>query len=97
MSDPALADRPKAKSIRPLAALWPYLRPYRGVLAAAMVALLLASGAMLALPVALKGLIDRGMAVGNADTINIYFGSQSRTPAVSTSRKAWPISARKRP
>ena len=38
-----------------------------------MVALLLASGAMLALPVALKGLIDRGMAVGNADTINIYF------------------------
>ena len=73
MSDPALADRPKAKSIRPLAALWPYLRPYRGVLAAAMVALLLASGAMLALPVALKGLIDRGMAVGNADTINISF------------------------
>jgi ATP-binding cassette subfamily B protein len=73
VSDPALADRPKAKSIRPLAALWPYLRPYRGVLAAAMVALLLASGAMLALPVALKGLIDRGMAVGNADTINIYF------------------------
>jgi ATP-binding cassette subfamily B protein len=73
VSDPALADRPKAKSIRPLAALWPYLRPYRGVLAAAMVALLLASGAMLALPIALKGLIDRGMAVGNADTINIYF------------------------
>ena len=54
MADPTLADRPKAKSIRPLAALWPFLSPYRKILGAAMVALLLASGAMLALPIALK-------------------------------------------
>ncbi|MFZ9708636.1 MAG: ABC transporter transmembrane domain-containing protein [Steroidobacteraceae bacterium] len=73
MADPALTDRPKAKSLRPLAALWPFLRPYRGVLAAAIVALLLASGAMLGLPIALKGLIDKGMAAGSADTINGYF------------------------
>ncbi|MGA1424048.1 MAG: ABC transporter transmembrane domain-containing protein, partial [Steroidobacteraceae bacterium] len=73
MADPALADRPKAKSIRPLASLWPFLRPYRKILGAAMVALLLASGAMLALPIALKGLIDKGMAAGSAETINIYF------------------------
>jgi ATP-binding cassette, subfamily B, bacterial len=43
------------------------------VLLAAMVALLLASGAMLALPLALKGLIDKGMAAGSAATINGYF------------------------
>jgi len=73
MADPALADRPKAKSLRPLASLWPFLRPYRKILLAAMVALLLASGAMLALPIALKGLIDKGMAAGSAETINIYF------------------------
>jgi ATP-binding cassette subfamily B protein len=73
MADPALADRPKAKSIRPLASLWPFLRPYRKILGAAMVALLLASSAMLALPIALKGLIDKGMAAGSAETINIYF------------------------
>ena len=73
MSDAASADRPKAKSVRPLAALWPFLKPYRGVLAWAMVALLLASGSMLALPVALKQLIDRGMSAGSADTINIHF------------------------
>ena len=73
MSDAASADRPKAKSVRPLASLWPFLKPYRGVLAWAMVALLLASGSMLALPVALKQLIDRGMSAGSADTINIYF------------------------
>lgn len=73
MADPSLADRPKAKSLRPLAALAPFLTPYRGVLAAALVALLLASASMLALPLALRGLIDKGMAVGSADTINIYF------------------------
>lgn len=73
MADAHLADRPKARSVRPLAALWPYLRPYRLVLLAALVALLLASGAMLALPLALKGLIDKGMAAGNAATINSYF------------------------
>ena len=73
MADPSLADRPKASTPRPLLALWPFLKPYRGFLAAALLALLLASGAMLGLPIALKGLIDKGMAVGSADTINIYF------------------------
>ena len=73
MADAHLADRPKARSVKPLAALWPFLRPYRKVLLGAMVALLLASGAMLALPVALKGLIDKGMAAGSAATINGYF------------------------
>jgi ATP-binding cassette, subfamily B, bacterial len=40
-----------------------------------MVALLVASGAMLALPQALQGLIDKGMAAGNAATINGYFAA----------------------
>lgn len=73
MSESTSSERPKARSIRPLRALWPFLRPYRAVLAAGIAALLLASGAMLALPVALKGLIDKGMAVGSAATINGYF------------------------
>ena len=75
MSDASLSERPKSRSVRPLAALWPYLAPYRRVLVAAVVALLLASGAMLALPIALKGLIDKGMAVGSAATINSYFAA----------------------
>ena len=73
MTDPSSSERPKAKSVKPLRALGPFLRPYRWVLVAGMVALLLASGAMLALPVALKGLIDKGMTVGDAATINGYF------------------------
>jgi ATP-binding cassette subfamily B protein len=66
-------ERPRSRSVRPLAALWPFLAPYKGILVAAMVALLVASGAMLALPQALKGLIDKGMAAGSAAIINTYF------------------------
>lgn len=73
MTDASSSERPKAKSVKPLRALGPFLRPYRWVLVAGMVALLLASGAMLALPLALKGLIDKGMTVGDAATINGYF------------------------
>jgi ATP-binding cassette subfamily B protein len=73
MAEPSTSERPKGKSLQPLRALAPFLRPYRKVLLAGIVALLLASGAMLALPAALKGLVDKGMTVGNADTINSYF------------------------
>lgn len=73
MTDGRTEDRPKSKSLKPLRALLPFLRPYRGVMAAALGALLIAAAAMLALPVALKDLIDRGMAAGDASTINQYF------------------------
>ena len=69
MADSSLSERPKAKSVKPLAALWPFLKPYRRVLSWAMVSLLLASGSMLALPVALSQLVDKGMSAGNSETI----------------------------
>ena len=67
-------ERPKARSARPLKALLPFFRPYRGRLVIAMVALLVAAAAMLALPFAVRYLIDGGFAENNADTINRYFG-----------------------
>jgi ATP-binding cassette subfamily B protein len=73
MAEPAAPDRPKSRSLRPLRALLPFLAPYRRVLVLALVALLVAAGAMLALPVALRYLIDEGMAAGSPDTINRYF------------------------
>ena len=73
MSEQA-ADRPKARSIRPLRALLPFFRPYRGTLLLALIALLVAASAMLALPVAARYVIDRGFAASDADTINRYFG-----------------------
>src|SRR6185369_704607 len=66
-------DRPKGRSLQSLKFLWPFLRPYRGILLASIVALLVASAALLVLPAAGQKVIDRGMAAGNAETVNRYF------------------------
>src|SRR5215471_5477798 len=66
-------ERPKGTSLKPLRGLMPFLAPHRRVLAAAIGALLVAAGAQLALPIALRFLIDQGLAVRDAATINTYF------------------------
>lgn len=73
MSAAGSSDRPKADSLRPLRTLWPFIRPYSVTLIAAMSALLLASAAMLAMPVALRFLIDSGFAGQNAAGMERYF------------------------
>ncbi len=73
MPPPLHPDRPKAKSLQPLQAVWPFIRPYYGTLIWAGVFLLIAAGAQLALPVAFKHLIDDGLALRDAGTINRYF------------------------
>ncbi|HKE93463.1 MAG TPA: ABC transporter transmembrane domain-containing protein [Povalibacter sp.] len=67
------ADRPKSRSLKPLRALWPYLRVYKRTLLLALIALLIASAAMLILPVAFRGVIDKGMVVQDRATIDLYF------------------------
>jgi ATP-binding cassette, subfamily B, bacterial len=74
MSDSASVDRPKVRSVRPLRALLPFIRPYRGTLALAIAALLIAACAMLVLPIAVRYVIDRGFAANDTATINRYFG-----------------------
>jgi ATP-binding cassette, subfamily B, bacterial len=66
-------ERPKGRSLKPLRALWPYLKPYKRVLLAALLALMIASAAMLVLPIAFRDVIDQGMAVQDRDTIDKYF------------------------
>jgi ATP-binding cassette subfamily B protein len=66
------ADRPRAKSLAPLRTLWPFIRPYRGMMAAALSALLVATVAMLALPLALRRVIDV-LAAKDAGTTNRIF------------------------
>jgi ATP-binding cassette subfamily B protein len=68
----ANAERPRAKSLNPLRALIPFVRPYKGMLLAALGALLVASVAMLALPLALRQLIDHVVAAKDASTLNRY-------------------------
>ena len=67
-------ERPKGSSLKPLRTLVPYILKYRGTLVAAFVSLLVASAALLALPVALRYLIDNGFAANDVGTINRYFG-----------------------
>jgi len=71
MSSPA--ERPKAKSLNPLLALRPFLRPYWPMMVGAVFALLIAAAAQLALPVALRQLIDHVFAEKNLGTINKWF------------------------
>jgi ATP-binding cassette subfamily B protein len=71
MSSPA--ERPKAKSLNPLLALLPFLRPYRAMIVGGFFALLIAAAAQLALPVALRQLIDHVFAEKNLGVINKWF------------------------
>ena len=58
-------DRPASKQARSLSGLAPFLRPYRGRIALALLTLLLAALATLAFPLALRGLIDAGFDASN--------------------------------
>src|SRR6202166_685743 len=68
----ANADRPRAKNLNPLRALLPFLRPYRAMMIAALCALLVATVAMLALPLALRQLIDHVVAAKDSGRLNGY-------------------------
>ena len=56
-----------ARNLRPLAALLPFLRPYKKQIALALLFLLLAAAATLALPAAIKSVVDNGFAVDVSD------------------------------
>ncbi len=55
------SDRPKSTNPKSLSGLLPFLRPYRARIGMALVFLVLAAGATLAFPVALRSLIDGGL------------------------------------
>ena len=58
-----------------LAMLGPYLRPYRGRVALALLSLLVAAGTVLAFGACLRALIDRGFAEGRPDVLNYALAS----------------------
>ena len=73
MSEVSTEDRPKGRSLRPLKMLGPYIAPYRGVLVVALIALLISSAALLAMPMAVRNVIDHGFSVEDAANVDRYF------------------------
>lgn len=65
--------RAKASSLKPLAALAPFLKPYRLRLLAAFLAMLVAAAATLVMPAMLRGLVDRGFSAAQIEQISHYF------------------------
>ena len=62
--------------------LGPYLRPYRGRVAMALLSLLVAAGTVLAFGACLRALIDRGFAEGRPDVLNYALASLLAVAAV---------------
>ncbi|MCB1643807.1 MAG: ATP-binding cassette domain-containing protein [Pseudomonadales bacterium] len=74
MSSPESTEqRAKGSSLKPLRMLAPFIAPYKGTLALALLALFVASAASLAMPMAVRNVIDHGFSAENADKINQYF------------------------
>ena len=67
-SDPA----PRRK-LRPLRGLMPFVKPYTRTIGLTLVALLIAAGATLAMPVAVRHVIDSGISADQAGSIDRYF------------------------
>ena len=67
------APERQRKSVRPLARLFPYIGRYRGLVAGAVVALVVAACTTLTLPMAVRRMIDHGFSESDAGFIDTYF------------------------
>ena len=67
-----LEDRDKSKRIGALRELWPFLKPYNGLLAGALVALVLTAGVSLVMPMAVRRVVD-GFGVSADALLDKYF------------------------
>lgn len=74
MAEDSQDNSSRVKTLRPLGRLFPYLLRYKNLVAGALVALFLAAAATLALPLAVRRMIDKGFSDANAEFINSYFG-----------------------
>jgi ATP-binding cassette, subfamily B, bacterial len=71
----AKGDEVRRASLGPLLALKPYLFRHKGMLAAAFAALLVSAGATLAVPMAVRRMIDLGFSGIEPDLIDKYFAT----------------------
>jgi len=78
-----------------LGLLWPYLKPYRGRVALALLSLLVAAGTVLAFGACLRALIDRGFTQGRPDILNYALASLLAVAVVLAI--AWSLSTNNHP
>jgi ATP-binding cassette subfamily B protein len=82
LSPPATARGARGIRLRPLLALGPYVARYRGQALAALAALIVASAATLAVPLAVRRMIDFGFSGEGIALINSYFAVMIAVVAV---------------
>ncbi|WP_244498258.1 ABC transporter transmembrane domain-containing protein [Aureimonas ureilytica] len=68
------AGEKKSRTLKPLARLWPYVKRHRGLVAGALVFLLLASITTLSFPLAVRRVVDHGFMSGDTGFVDTYFG-----------------------
>src|SRR6201985_817809 len=68
-----LSGRPSSRSLSPLRRLVPFLKPYGGRIAIAILALIASSTATLVLPALARGLIDHNLSVSQAESLSHYY------------------------
>src|SRR5579863_824041 len=68
------AEAAARRSVRPLLGLVPFVARYRWRTVAALAALIVAAGATLAVPIAVRRMIDNGFDAEHAGLIDNYFG-----------------------
>ncbi|TCP21033.1 ATP-binding cassette subfamily B protein [Rhodovulum adriaticum] len=71
---PPLEDREKSRRIGALRALWPFVLPYRKLLAAALTALVVTAGVSLVLPMAVRRVVD-GFETEQVTQLDGYFAA----------------------
>ena len=77
------AGRPKSRSLAPLKGVLPFLRPYRGRIVVALLALVASSSATLVLPLFLGRLVDaRGLSADQAHALTGFYGAFIAAAAV---------------
>ena len=73
MADPLSADE-RRRSLKPLQRVFPYIARYRGLVVGAGISLTLAAVTTLALPLAVRRMIDNGFSTSDSVFIASYFG-----------------------
>ena len=66
-------EEPPKKKVSEIKILWVFLSPYKSTIFKALIALVIAASATLAIPQAIRQIIDQGFTSVSINTINLYF------------------------